>query len=204
MAGFALAQHPVTQAAYHAFVEATGHRRPLGWRRKGPDEALLNAPVVYVSARDAEAYCRWLSAETGHHYRLPSEAEWVLAARGAREARAYPWGDAFDDRCANAWTDAPIGRLCAVGLFEEGRGPGGHDDLAGNVWEWCSSLCWPYPYRANDGREDPGADSEPRVMHGGSWRSRPFSLRCAARQGELPADSFEVVGFRLARDGSHA
>ncbi len=202
--GFALAQHPVTQAAYAAFVGATGHRAPRGWRRlagkSGPDRARLNAPVVNISARDAEAYCAWLSRETGHTYRLPTEAEWVLAARGEGSRRVFPWGDVFRPACANVWSDEAGGRLCAVGLFPEGRGPLGHDDLAGNVWEWCSSLYWPYPYRADDGREDPGADTEPRVMHGGSWRSRPLSVRCAVRHGELPGDSFDVVGFRLARD----
>ena len=201
--GFVLAQTPITQAAYAAFVEATGHRPPRGWRRGRPDPMQLNCPVVNVSARDAEAYCAWLSRETGHRYRLPTEAEWLLAARGAGNRRTFPWGnEAYTDTRANAWGARPLKRLCAVGLFPEGRGPYGHDDLAGNVWEWCSSLYWPYPYRADDGREDPGADDEPRVMHGGSWRSRPFSIRCAARQGGLPTDSFEVVGFRVARDMS--
>lgn len=202
--GFSLAQFPVTQAAYAVFVEATGHRRPRGWSRKGPPPHLLNAPVVFVSARDAEAYCLWLSAETGFRYRLPTEAEWELAARGANSRRVYPWGDVYLPLRANAWDRQRIGRLCAVGLFPAGHGPYGHEDLAGNVWEWCSSLYWPYPYRAADGREDPGAAGEKRVMRGGSWRSRPSSVRCTARQGERPDDAFAVTGFRLARDGGHA
>lgn len=199
VAGFSLAQYPVTQAAYAVFVEAAGYHRPRGWGRSGPDEAHRNLPVVHVSARDAEAYCRWLSAETSQHYRLPTEAEWVFAARGLESRRTYPWGERFDERCANVWPRRGETRLGAVGLFTEGRGPYSHEDMAGNVWEWCSSLFWPYPYRADDGREDAASD-EPRVMHGGSWRSRPLSARCAARQGERPADHFDVVGFRLARD----
>jgi formylglycine-generating enzyme required for sulfatase activity len=201
VSGFSLAQYPVTQAAYAAFVAATGHRRPPGWHRGRPPANRLNHPVVFVSARDAEAYCAWLSAETGSAYRLPNEAEWVLAARGSRSRRAYPWGDLYDDSLLNAWERQPLKRTCAAGLFPHGRGPYGHGDLAGNVWEWCSSLAWPYPYRADDGREDPGTDTDKRVMHGGSWRSRAISVRCAARQGELPTDSFAVVGFRVARDG---
>jgi iron(II)-dependent oxidoreductase len=206
--GFALAQYPVVQAAYQVFVGATGHRAPRGWRgrlrRREPDAALRNAPAVSVSARDAEAYCVWLSNETGYRYRLPTEAEWVLAARGDGDARRYPWGDSYSEGLANVWGDHPLGRLSAVGLFAEGSGPSGHGDLAGNVWEWCSSLWWPYPYRRDDGREDPGASQERRVMHGGSWRSRPLSARCSARQGELPDDSFVVVGFRVARDAASA
>lgn len=199
VAGFALSQFQVTQAAYAVFVDQTGYRSLRGWVRGRPQPEQLNAPVVWVSARDAEAYCAWLSGETGHRYRLPTEAEWVMAARGPADRRTYPWGDAFDDLRANAWGRRSIGRLCAVGLFPAGRGPLGHQDLAGNVWEWCSSLYWPYPYRVDDGREDAASD-DPRAMHGGSWRSKPVSVRCAARQGEPPTDSFDVVGFRVARD----
>jgi iron(II)-dependent oxidoreductase len=199
VAGFSLAQYPVTQAAYAAFIEASRYHRPRGWQRGKPQAGRLNCPVVCVSARDAEAYCAWLSAETGFTYRLPTEAEWVMAARGPHSQRVYPWGNAYDDSRLNAWGARPLKRVCAVGLFAGGRGLYGHDDLAGNVWEWCSSLEWPYPYRGEDGREDPGTDTDRRVMHGGSWRSRPISVRCAARQGELPTDAFVVVGFRIAR-----
>jgi formylglycine-generating enzyme required for sulfatase activity len=199
VASFALSQFQVTQAAYAVFIDQTGHRSPRGWLARGPQPEQGNAPVVWVSARDAQAYCAWLSGETGQQYRLPTEAEWLMAARGPSGRRIYPWGDAFDDLNANAWGRRSIKHLCAVGLFPAGRGPVGHQDLAGNVWEWCSSLYWPYPYRADDGREDT-ASNDPRAMHGGSWRSKPVSVRCAARQGEPPADSFDVVGFRVAWD----
>jgi iron(II)-dependent oxidoreductase len=198
VAGFALSQFPVTQAAYAIFVGEARYPNPRGWVRRRPEPEQTNAPVVHVSARDAETYCLWLSQETGHHYRLPTEAEWVMAARGSADRRLYPWGDFFDVGLANVWVRKRVGRLCAVGLFPAGHGPFGHGDMAGNVWEWCSSLYWPYPYRADDGREDSAA-GDLRVMHGGSWRSKPVSLRCDARQGEPPTDSFEVVGFRLAR-----
>ncbi len=202
VAAFSLAQLPVTQKAYAVFVQATRWRVPRGWVRGQPRPAMRSAPVVWVSARDAAAYCAWLSHETGRRYRLPTEAEWVLAARGAGSTRQFPWGDDPPTHHANLWVRNGIGRLCATGLFPDGRGPYGHLDLAGNVWEWCSSLYWPYPYTADDGREA-GAADEPRVMHGGSWRSRPVSARCAARQGEPSGDSFAVVGFRLARDSGH-
>lgn len=199
--GFALAQFPVTQAAYAAFVADTRHTAPRGWRHGAPSPEQRNAPVTGVSARDAEAYCRWLSAHTGFRYRLPTEPEWVLAARSSQDRRQFPWGEHYDSDRANVWgSDAPQ-RLCAVGLFPRGASPYGHQDLAGNIWEWCSSLYWPYPYHALDGREDPQSN-ELRVMHGGSWRSRPISARCAARQGEPPTDRLDVVGFRIARDGS--
>lgn len=197
---FALAQYPVIQAAYAAFIQATGYRKPSSWAwgRMAPVQA--NQPVTFVSARDADAYCAWLSTETGYHYRLPTEAEWELAAKGPESHRRYPWGNEYQEGCANVWGENPLRRVCAVGLFPEGRGPFNHDDLAGNVWEWCSSLYWPYPYRADDGREAPGPSDEKRVMRGGCWRGRPVSARCAARRGEPPSDSFITTGFRLARD----
>ena len=196
VAGFSLAQSPVTNAAYAVFVNATDHRRPLDWSRGVPPESLLNAPVVWVSAVDAEQYCCWLRTETGLGFRLPSEAEWVAAARGCLDARRYPWGDDYRPGCANIWRGAESSGLCAVGMFPDGRGPYGHLDLAGNVWEWCSSAYSPYSYLQKDGGESPGEMAHFRVMHGGSWRSRKESVQCSARQGER----FEVVGFRLARD----
>lgn len=198
LSGFALSQTPVSQAAYAQFIGATRHRAPRGWKHRCPAQDALNAPVVWVSARDAEAYCAWLSGETGHHYRLPTEAEWVLAARGVDSIKEYPWGDRPPENHANIYDGRHIGRMCAVGLFPDGRGPYGHDDLSGNIWEWCSSQAWDYPYDPADGREDPNSP-DARVMHGGSWRSRAFSARCTSRQGEPPNDSFEVVGFRIAR-----
>lgn len=199
--GFSLAKYPVTQAAYHAFIQSSNVRVPQGWRGPKPAPTDLNKPVVFVSWHDARAYCTWLSERTGFSYRLPTEAEWMLAARGSDAPRVFPWGDSFNTLAANAWETGGIERLCAVGLFPDGAGPYGHEDLAGNVWEWTSSLFWAYPYHALDGREDPAAKAERYVMHGGSWRSRPVSLRCAARQGELPGDSFAVTGFRVARSG---
>ncbi len=202
VSGFALSKFPVTQASYAACVKAKRVPSPRGWQRGAPQPSQLNAPVAGISAREAEAYCHWLAVETGFEYRLPTEAEWMLAARSAGNARVYPWGYEFDARRANAWTEGSPKRICAVGLFPEGQGPYGHEDLAGNVWEWCSSLNWPYPYNPIDGREDPDSD-HPRVLHGGSWRSRPVSIRCAARQGQPPDDRLDVVGFRIARDGAH-
>jgi len=198
---FSLAEYPVTYAAYAAFIAASGRRAPQGWRKGRFTPDLANKPVVFVSVGDAQAYCAWLSSETGFHYRLPSEAEWVLAARGHDAPRVYPWGDVYRPLAANCWGEGAARELCAVGLHPAGTGPFGHHDLAGNVWEWCSSLYWPYPYNPLDGRENPDPREGIRVMHGGSWRSRPTSVRCAARQGEHSTDSFEVVGFRIARDG---
>jgi formylglycine-generating enzyme required for sulfatase activity len=186
---FALAQMAVTNAAYESFVRATRHRNPRGWRHGRPLPQLRNAPVVWVSALDADAYCHWLSAETGFSFRLPSDREWLLAACGGDQDRVYPWGNEFRDECANVWGRQASQRVGAVGLFPEGAGPYGHLDLIGNVWEWCSSPS-----------DLSGETEKERVMVGGSWRSKPRAVTCgAARQTAPPADSYEVTGFRIAR-----
>ena len=88
VAAFYIAKYPITNAAYQTFVNAAGHKAPLHWKNGYP-EALSDHPVVNVSWHDALAYCDWLSVTTSHHYRLPTEAEWEKAARGA-DGRTYP------------------------------------------------------------------------------------------------------------------
>jgi toxoflavin biosynthesis protein ToxD len=187
---FALSQMPVTNAAYAIFVKSARHRSPRGWRHNQPPLHLRNAPVTWISVHDAEAYCRWLSAETGFTFRLPSEREWVLSACSGDVTRKYPWGSEFCQECANVWGRHAARRMSAVGLFPDGAGPYGHLDLIGNVWEWCSAS-----------HSQMGGTGDLCVMRGGSWRSKPGAATCtAARQTARATDSYEVVGFRLARD----
>lgn len=90
-----------------------------------------------------------------------------------------------------------------VGAFA-GRGdasPCGAHDLAGNVWEWTSSLFRPYPYAAGDGRED-SADAGARVLRGGSWGNPASDARSANRNGNAPAEPDDSMGFRLVLTGS--
>jgi formylglycine-generating enzyme required for sulfatase activity len=162
---------------------------PRGWRHGRPLPHLRNAPVIWVSAYDAEAYCRWLSAETGFSFRLPYQREWLLAACNGEPNRVYPWGNEFRDECANVWGGRASQHASAVGLFLDGAGPYGHLDLIGNVWEWCSP--------SSDSIVETGKE---RVMLGGSWRSKPGAATCAAARQTAPsADSYEVTGFRIAR-----
>jgi iron(II)-dependent oxidoreductase len=88
-----------------------------------------------------------------------------------------------------------------------GDSPCGAADMAGNVWEWCSSLwgedaskpSFVYPYRADDSRENLEAGGL-RVLRGGSWRNdNPGLMRCAYRDGGDPARGYETRGFRVAR-----
>jgi len=155
-------------------------------------------PVVGVCWHEARAYAAWLTAQSGRRFRLPTEAEWEAAARG-RDGRRYPWGEAFDlaVRC-NAFA-THVRATTPVGVFPEGDSPEGLADLAGNVWEWTGALYRPYPYRPDDGREDPGAGGR-RVVRGGSWGDGPAGLRSADRSWNSPDFRIYDLGFRLAQD----
>jgi formylglycine-generating enzyme required for sulfatase activity len=195
---YQIGRYPVTNAEYAAFVRATGHRPPSHWRGDTFPEELASHPVVYVRWRDALDYVEWLRERTGQDYRLPTEAEWEKAARGT-DGRFWPWGDEWDaDRC-NMRIAGP-GETTPVGQYApRGNSPYGCADMAGNVWEWCSTLYEAYPYRQDDGRENLEA-SGGRVVRGESWYNNdPGWVRCAFRVSYYPGNDYDDVGFRVAR-----
>ena len=133
--------------------------------------------------------------------RLPSEAEWEKAARGAY-GNEWPWGDKFDDdKCnsAEAWT----GGTTSVGAYSTlgGDSPYGCADMVGNVWEWCAD--WfdetEYKKRAGGSVVDPRGPQGGlrRVARGGSFGGGRRIARCAARYGVIPDVRYLSVGFRV-------
>lgn len=196
LADFLIAQTPVTNAAYADFASSTGTPAPPHWPKGVLPARLHDHPVTHVDWHDAQAFCLWAGV------RLPSEAEWEKAARGAGSAGAaiYPWGDAAPDggRLNYRRNRKRLGTT-PVGHYPRGASPYGALDMAGNVWEWVSSAYAPYPYRADDGREDPAAPSQ-RVLRGGSFASPHASfVRCAMRSLSYAARRREHIGFRVAR-----
>jgi formylglycine-generating enzyme required for sulfatase activity len=152
-------------------------------------------PVTEVTWAGATAYCRWRGA------RLPSEVEWEAAARG-REARAFPWGAQMPTP-ELAVIGLPSGTTLPVGSRPRGATPEGLQDMAGSLLEWTSSLDRPYPYRADDGREDPRAPGE-RVVRGGNYifDDTPEKLVAWNRTVAFrnPATGHRQIGFRCAAD----
>jgi formylglycine-generating enzyme required for sulfatase activity len=194
---FHIGQYPVTNRQYWAFVRVTGYRAPDHWERGRVPWRKDDHPVVDLSWYDAAAFCHWLSRHTGQLFRLPTEAEWEKAARGT-DGRLYPWGDDPPDEarcnCSNPLLDTTL-----IGRYSpQGDSPYGCADMAGNVWEWCQSKDWPYPYQADDGRENLKLGGL-RVVRGGSCYDRPASVRCACRHTILPSDWSNDLGFRVAR-----
>ena len=201
---FYMARYPVTNAEYKEFVDATGRRvpyrndemsQPFNWdidARSYP-AGMADHPVVLVSWHDARAYCEWLGG------RLPTEAEWEKAGRGT-EGREWPWGNTWqDDRCNSRETG--LGKTSAVGQFSpRGDSPYGIADMAGNVWEWCSSVFDPYPYRAEDERESATSRGK-RILRGGTFGMPSEKVRCAFRNGAYPDEYGFSIGLRVAFSG---
>ncbi|HEX6123084.1 MAG TPA: SUMF1/EgtB/PvdO family nonheme iron enzyme [Ktedonobacterales bacterium] len=198
---FAIMRFPVTVAEYACFTRVGGE--PAGeqesqWRA-------ADHPETRVTWGEAAAYARWLSAVTGLRWRLPTEAEWEKAARwdaAADLARIYPWGGRFETGRCNTRESGRNG-TSPVGEYPDGASPVGAEEMAGNVWEWTSSIARAYPYHAEDGREVPDEYAR-HVLRGGSWQYDAHSARAACRFSQVAGGSLLDVGFRLICDAATA
>jgi serine/threonine-protein kinase len=197
VAAFYIDKYEVTNEMYDACVYAGECRRPLQTGSVTRTTYYSNPvfakyPVIYVDWKMAKMYCEWRGA------RLPTEAEWEKAARGT-DARIYPWGtDKLDCSLANYF--GCFGDTTPVDQHTAGQSVYGVFGMAGNVWEWTSSLFKLYPYNATDGREDLKAAGE-RVVRGGSWHAfggNGGNVRTDTRLKLDPAYAGAYVGIRCA------
>ncbi|HET9754846.1 MAG TPA: selenoneine synthase SenA [Myxococcales bacterium] len=217
VAPFRIARAPVTNAQYAEFVDAGGYRerrywtaqgwrwrqavgaeRPLYWepgfreRRYGAVRELApNAPVIHVSWHEAQAFCAWARR------RLPTEAEWELAA-ATPEKRRFPWGsDPPGEHRANL--DGRAGDPVDVAAHPEGDSAYGCRQMIGNVWEWTASDFAPYPGFVADPYKEysqPWFKSPHKVLRGGCWATRGRLLRNTFRNFYPPDRRDVLAGFR--------
>jgi formylglycine-generating enzyme required for sulfatase activity len=169
--------------------------QPAYWN----DDTLNNPaqPVVGICWFEARAYCVWLRAQTGHTFRLPTEAEWEAAARG-QEGRRYAFGDDFDETRCNTF-ETHIRRTTPLGVFPGGETLEGLVDITGNTWDLTSSQYKDYRYNAAESREDPCSGDIPRVRRGGSWHNARVGVRASYRYRCVTQDRLVSAGFRVVR-----
>ncbi len=249
LSAFYLDRCLVTKALWdevHAWATTHGYRFGHRGSGKGPDHPVhsvnwydavkwCNArsekegwvPAYYTSAAQTNVYRTgqldlqndWVKWNAG--YRLPTEAEWEKAARGALSGKRFPWGDTIDHSRANYWVYRPNGRQYypydlgasagAHPAFKKGSSPHtspvgyfapngfGLYDMAGNIWQWCWDR---YAWYPREWVSDPRGDAEYansvwRIYRGGSWSIHARHCRSAHRGIGLPANR-ESYGLRTA------
>lgn len=162
---------------------------------------LLNYPATDVTWDGANAYCLAIGR------RLPTEAEWELAARGY-DGRIYPWGNEWNQLLAK--TSIPEGNPgpAPVGSYPAGASALGVLDMAGNVAEWVSDWYSPTYYQQSEasglnpqgpqGANSTGVENNQKVIRGGSWDAKPFFARTVHRQSAFQNTTGSWLGFRCA------
>jgi len=217
---FLLDRTEVTNAAWDECV-ASKVCRPKSElvRKEHPDFDGPVRPVTGVSWDDARTYCAWRGK------RLPREAEFEKAVRGS-DGRRFPWGDEAPDHDKTTFA---TWRPDEVGTHTAGRGPYGHDDLAGNVWEWLEDEYDPYAYRRPTAAEGaPGSCPEilaalgelrregkqgftgsnpipvecEHSIRGGAYNFGPDGLRSTNRVHHPGRFQIPMLGLRCAKDAT--
>lgn len=211
---FRIGLYPVVNRDYSTFVSETGR----DWASPdGLAPERRNAPATDLTWHDAMAYCSWLTDRwrasgvigPDEQVRLPTEPEWERASRGDQnmagsDGLVYPWGTEWMDDATN-FDETGFNRTCSVGLFPKGRSPYGCYDMAGQAWEWCTTLwgedmatpSFQYPWR-DDGREALVAPAPiRRVLRGGCFSSGRQKACCTYRGSLEPAGFWRGNGFRV-------
>lgn len=215
LSSFYIDKYEVTNAAYKVFIEANPE-----WKKENINPSLSNGnylkswvnsnypvgeenfPVCNVPWFAAMAYAKWAGK------RLPSEAEWELAAKnGTGENIDFPWGNDLPDSLKANYGKSNIGHAIAVGHYKPNAL--GLFDLAGNVWEYCLDA-WDDKFYQHCPLTNPVAGKDSltnyliiktrRVIRGGSWGGSAINLRTTFRDSHPVNGAGDHVGFRCVKD----
>lgn len=194
--GFAIAETEVTNAQYAEFIRESGHAAPPGWKGHKFPADTDNFPVVNVSWKDAAAFCEWKSGKLGLPVRLPTEAEWELAARGPDQLR-YPWGAEWNKEAAASKESG--GKVSAVKSFPVNRSGSGAYDTVGNVWEWVADDIDESEVLSDTEAETARKQGKRlRIVKGGSAEESLTDMSGQSRYEVPEGTKIKVIGFRYA------
>jgi len=196
---YQISRFPVTNVQWAQFLADTYY--PWADLQKlwehGLPEGQENHPITWVTWHDAIAFCDWAGV------RLPTDAQWEKAARGT-DKRLYPWGNQPPTaQLANYGNQ--VRHTTAVNAYPQGKSYYGVFDMAGNAWEWISTIWgtdtdrpdFAYPYQADDGRENLDDPTTLRIVRGGGWKYTPDLIRCAYHDWNKPDTRGSGLGFRV-------
>ncbi len=227
---FHISATPVTFSEYQKFVDGGGYqersiwsdegwewlkmsdqKHPIYWKMDNGGDWLWRwfdrwmalepfLPMIHVNWYEANAFCKWVDR------RLPTEAEWELAASAApsadgqsftEEKRTYPWGDQHL-RLEYANLNSAAGGIIDVRALPAGDSAFGLRQLIGNVWEWTASTFEPYPGYVIDPYDTYSEPSfgQQKVLRGGCWATRPHVIRNSFRNFYTPDRNNLFAGFR--------
>ena len=222
---FAIARAATSYQQYAAFVDAGGYENPHywheegwawlqnnklkmpdGWKKDADGNWLIkqfnqwlamrpHAAVIHINWYEASAWCKWAGR------RLPTEAEWELAASGSPEninqKRKYPWGNEKPD-ATRVNMDSRAMRSIDVGALPDGDSAYGCRQMLGNVWEWTADTFQPYPGFVADMYQDYSQPlfGQTKVLRGGAWATRSRMIRNSWRNYYGPERNDVFSGFR--------
>ena len=202
LSAFRMGETPVTVGMWRDYCDASGKQMPAAptwdWQ---DDHPMVGPSWVEIAGDDgAGGFCAWASARTGIALRLPTEAQWEIAARGAGQGKLYPWGDSFDVEalwCSRVEGWDAGGTALVTRTERNFVTAQGVKDLVGNTWEWCSDWA---DFFTEEAVSDPvgPATGQYKQMRGGCFADnfeRWFQVH--TRHVMPPTYNSGTIGFRL-------
>jgi ergothioneine biosynthesis protein EgtB len=226
---FAIDRTPVTNGEYLSFIKDGGYtdhrwwhsdgwyaianerwQAPMYWERQDHEwlirdfsglhriEEKAGEPVSHVSFFEASAFAKWAGK------RLPTEAEWEVAARfepSTGTYRSFPWGDSAASIEAGNLFENSLWGVAPVGSYPAGRSASGCYQMIGDVWEWTTSDYVGYPgFKPEFDEYNDKWFVGQKVLRGGSYATPQSHIRSTYRNFFHPNERWMISGFRCARD----